>query len=63
MTDFIVQDHGSLIILVPQTTVAKEWADERFPEDAANWANGTVIERCYFKPVYAGIIRDGLTIS
>jgi hypothetical protein len=43
--------------------VAKDWADEHFPEDAQNWANGTVIERCYFKPVYAGIIRDGLTIS
>ena len=63
MTDFTVQDHGSIIILVPQTPVAKEWPDERFPEDAANWANGTVIERCYFKPVYAGIIADGLTIS
>ena len=50
MTDFHVQDHGSIIILEPQTT-------------AQNWANGTVIERCYFKPVYAGIIRDGLTIS
>ena len=43
MTDFHVQDHGSIIILLPQTTVAKDWADEHFPEDAANWANGTAV--------------------
>jgi hypothetical protein len=30
MTDFHVQDHGSIIILLPQTTVAKDWADEHF---------------------------------
>lgn len=63
MTDFIVQDHGSLIILEPQTTAAKAWADECFPEDAQNWANGTVIERRFFEPIYNGIISDGLTIS
>lgn len=63
MTDFIVQDHGSIIILEPQTTAAKAWADERFPEDAQNWANGTVIERRFFEPIYDGIISDGLTIS
>ena len=27
MTDFHVQDHGSLIILLPQTTAAKAWAE------------------------------------
>ena len=62
-TDFIAQDHGSLIILVPQTTVAKDWADEHFPEDAQNWASGTVIERRYFEDIYDGITADGLTIS
>lgn len=62
-TDFIVQDHGSLIILLPQTTVAKDWADEHFPDDAQNWASGTVIERRYFEPIYDGIIADGLTIN
>ena len=62
-TDFIVQDHGSLIILLPQTTVAKDWADERFPDDAQNWASGTVIERRYFADIYDGITADGLTIS
>lgn len=61
--DFIVQDHGSIIILVPQTTVAKDWADEHFPEDATNWADGTVIERRYFEDIYDGITADGLTIS
>lgn len=63
MTDFIVQDHGSIVILLPQNTAAKSWADEHFPEDALNWASGTVIERRYFPPIYSGIIEDGLTVS
>jgi hypothetical protein len=63
MTDFHVQDHGSIIILEPQTTVAKDWIADHLQEDACGWPSGHVIERCYFKPVYAGIIRDGLTIS
>ena len=63
MTDFHVSDHGSLIILEPQTTAAKEWADEHFPDDAQNWCSGTVIERRYFEDIYDGITADGLTIS
>ena len=63
MTDFHVADHGSIIILEPQTTAAKDWADEHFPEDAQNWCNGTVIERRFFEDIYHGIIADGLTVA
>ena len=63
MTDFRVSDHGSLIILEAQTSAAKAWADERFPEDAQNWCNGTVIERRFFEDIYDGITADGFTIS
>lgn len=62
-TDFTVTDHGSIIILEAQTTAGKEWADAHFPDDALNWANGTVIERRYFGDIYDGIVEDGLTIS
>lgn len=63
MTDFIVRDHGSIIILEPQTTAAKEWTDDHLPETLGGWPVGTVIERHYFEPIYHGITADGLTIS
>jgi hypothetical protein len=62
MTDFRIADHGSLVILEPQTSAAKAWADEHFPEDAQNWCSGTVIERRFFEDIYRGILEDGLSI-
>jgi len=63
MTDFIVQDHGSIIILEPQTTMAKDWIADNLQEDACGWPSGHVIERRYFEDIYDGITADGLTIS
>lgn len=63
MTDFIVQDHGSIVILLPQTTVASDWIEDNLQEAACGWPSGTVIERRYFADIYDGITADGLTIS
>lgn len=62
-TDFIVQDHGSIIILLPQTTFAKDWIEDNLQEAACGWPSGHVIERRYFEPIYDGLTADGLTIS
>lgn len=63
MTDFTVQDHGSIVILTPQTPEAQGWADEHLPYDGRWFRNGFAIERRYFEPIYDGITADGLTIS
>ena len=63
MTDFIVQDHGSIVILTPQTPEARGWVNEHLPDDAQWFGRGVVIERRYFEPIYDGITADGLTIS
>ena len=63
MTDFRVQDHGSILVLRPVTEAAKEWASDHLPQDAQQWACGTVIERRYFSDIYYGLRSDGLTIE
>lgn len=63
MTDFILQDHGSLVVLTPQTPEARGWVDEHLPDDAQCFARGVVIEPRYFEPIADGITADGLTIS
>jgi hypothetical protein len=63
MTDFDVRDHGSLVVLTPQSPEAGDWVDEHLPDDAQWLGKGVVIERRYFEPIYDGITADGLTIS
>ena len=62
-TDFDIADHGSIIVLRPVSTEAREWTDDYLPEDAQWGFGGVVIERRYFEDIYNGIVSDGLTIS
>jgi len=32
--DFLVADHGSIVILTPRSTDAAEWAETYLPDDA-----------------------------
>jgi hypothetical protein len=63
ISDFDIQDAGSFIVLYAISSAAVDWCAENLPDDAQQWADGTVIEHRYFEPIYHGIIADGLTIS
>lgn len=63
MTDFIVADHGSIVLLLPRSPEARDWVAENLPSDAPRLGNSIGIERRYFEPIYYGIVNDGLTIS
>lgn len=62
-TDFVVSDHGTIILLRPRTDAAKDWVSEYLPEDAQWIGRAVAIERRYFEPIYDGIVGDGLSIS
>lgn len=62
--DFIISDHGSILILNAISEEAKEWASDNLPDDAQTWGpHGTVVEPRYIGPIIDGIQADGLTIS
>lgn len=61
VTDFSVRDHGSIIVLTPQTDAAREWVGENIDTDA--WMGGVCIERRFFGNIYEGLTADGLSIS
>lgn len=63
MTDFVIADHGSTIILKPVSPEARYWVDDNLPGDTPWFGRGAAIERRYFEAVYNGITCDGLTIS
>jgi hypothetical protein len=64
-TDFTVQDEGSLILLHPQSTPAREWVNEHIGEDNGfqPYFPTIVIEPRYFGDILNGIIADGLAVE
>lgn len=63
ISDFDVQDCGSIILLRAISAEANDWADAHLPEDASRFHDAFAIERRYFEDIYEGIVDAGLTIS
>ena len=60
--DVEVSCHGSIYIFTPLTPAACEWVAEFLPEDAQQWAGGTVVEHRFIAEVILGARRDGLSV-
>ncbi len=63
MSDFRLQDEGSISILHPLTEDANQWIEDHLPEDALTWAGGIVIEWRYVEEIISGILSDGLEVE
>jgi hypothetical protein len=64
MTDFRVDNHGSIFILNALTPAALQWADDHLPDDRQLWGwRGTVIEPRYVSDIVDAIRNEGLTIA
>jgi hypothetical protein len=63
MSDFTVQNEGSIVILYPHGHAAQEWIEEHIPEDAQRWGTGIVIEPRYLDPIIDGIRDAGLEVA
>jgi hypothetical protein len=61
--DFELAIHGSLYLLCPLNSAAKDWMEENLPMDNPEtqfWGSAIVIELRYVAPIVDGIIGDGL---
>ncbi len=62
--DFIVENHGSIMLLRAESPAAKEWQDEHLDlEEAQRLCGAVVVEPRYIGDIAAGIMADGLTIK
>jgi hypothetical protein len=62
---FELQNHGSLFLLRPLDSVAKEWMNEHLPVDSPEtqfWGDSIVIEPRYLEAIVDGILADGLAL-
>lgn len=63
MTDILITNHHSIILMQPLTDAARQWI-ERYVDPEARWfGHSLVVEPRYLADVCAGMEKCGLTIS
>jgi hypothetical protein len=63
--DFKLENHGSLFLLQPLTSSAKEWMNQNLPVDSPEtqfWNDAIVIEPRYVDAIVDEIVGDGLVL-
>ncbi len=62
--DFEVQNHGSIFLLIPQSTSARIWIDDHIGRDNGYQPHypTVVIEHRYIADIVRGIQDDGLAV-
>lgn len=60
--DFILADHGSIVVLTPTSDEAKEWT-HTYISDAAQWfGNGFVVEHRYADDIIERLCELDMTV-
>jgi len=64
-SDFELQNHGSIFLLIPQTLSARIWIDDHIGKDNGYQPHypTVVVERRYIADIVAGIQGDGLAVQ
>ena len=57
---FQFEDHGSILLIFPQTDEAREWLKEN--TDGLWWAGGLVVEPRYFGNLVEGMLDYGWSL-
>ena len=63
--DFALANHGSLFLLRPLNSSAKNWMNDHLPMDSEEtqfWGDAIVIESRFVGDIVTGIIDDGLVL-
>jgi hypothetical protein len=61
--DFLVMDHGSIVVIRPLTDGALQWLDDNVAAESWQWLGGSLcVDRRYAAPLIAGIEADGFAV-
>ena len=61
MHDFSLDDHGTIVLLRPETHQARVWVLENLGDNLPSIAGAIAIERRYVDSILTGLRRDALT--
>jgi hypothetical protein len=62
--DIKIEDHGSIVLLIPISAIGEQWVDENLngPE-TQRWGRGVVVEPRYVLHIVEGARGDGLEVE
>lgn len=63
MSDFTLENHGSIFLLRPHTVAAERWLNEHMPDDAQYLGNAVAVEPRYIAAIVEGARNDGLEVE
>ena len=55
---FTLTDHGSIVLLKPETAAAQAWCDEHLDPERQTWAGAVVVEHRYVEAILDAITSD-----
>jgi hypothetical protein len=62
--DLIIENHGSLFLLRPVSSLGQTWLDENVGDsETQTWCGAVVCEPRYVESIYFGAIQAGLAVS
>jgi len=63
--DFELQNHGSIFLLIPQSTSARIWVHDHIGKDNGYQPDypTVVVEHRYIADIVEGIVADGLVLA
>jgi len=63
--DFEIQNHGSIFLLIPQSTSARIWVHDHIGKDNGYQPDypTVVVEHRYIADIVEGIVADGLVLA
>ena len=59
----VVENHGSIFLFRPLTTLAEAWIAAHVSGDAMRYAGALVVEPRYAHDLAAGMLADGLHVA
>ena len=63
VSDFDIENHGSVVLLRPLSTDADNWVQENISDDVLRFGGAVVVEPRYIGPVMEGLSAEGLTYA
>lgn len=61
--DFVLNDQGSIVLLLPNSDAAREWLDDNIGEDAQYFGRSLVVEHRFADDIIDGIMAEGLIVA
>jgi hypothetical protein len=60
MSDFTIENHGSLFLVRPLTEAARDWLNDHVADEAQWFGGALAVEPRYVDALVEGMVEDGL---